>query len=80
MSVVPPELGVDTLQRRISRGLGLLDAVQTHQVSFLPVSCPGYTTPCRVMTSDAAVVRSLSRLDVPVTVRLARLVVLGRVL
>ena len=64
MPVVSPELGVGAVQRGVALGLGLLDAVA---VSLLA-------------SSSSAVVVVVVGGALPVPVRLARLVVLGRVL
>jgi hypothetical protein len=86
MSVVSSELGVGSLERRVSVGLGLLDTAQDHIVSLFPLCrCPS----CLMISPDAllldyndfgVVVNLRNRFHVPVTVRLARLVVLRRVL
>lgn len=62
--VVSPELGVGTVERRVPLGLGLLDAVV---ISLLASS---FSMRCCIGGWRC----------VPVPVRLARLVVLGRVL
>jgi hypothetical protein len=69
MSMVSPELGVGSLQRRVSRGLGLLDTVSP-LISHL------------VRDSSSYVWENLlgEGSDVPVPMRLRRLIVLRRVL
>ena len=61
--VVSSELGVDTLERRVSRSLRLLDSVE-------------------ILLSDLAqrIELNVPRIDVPVSVSLAALVVLRTVL
>lgn len=78
--MVASELGIGTFQRRVSVCLGLLDTASHARQLDLPKSLVSYPYDRRNIDIVVGVFRLEIGENIPIPVRLLRLVVLGRVL